>query len=101
MADSETFTSAARVIEDNTHLNAMQARGLVRLLLKETGLDARSFTPQQMTQLGRTMLEGALAKNGIADTRSVVEKWLLRAGGLQAPTLTDSVEEVFARMGIR
>lgn len=107
MADSDDFVMVARVIERTTTLNEMQSRGLVRRLLKEAGLSADA-SPDQLAAVGRSLLAEALKKNGVTDAGPVVTQWL-DACARQAETLrtsgrlrvSNTVEEVFARMGLK
>jgi hypothetical protein len=108
VADSDDFVVVARVIERSTSLNEMQSRGLVRRLLKEAGLNADDATPDQLAAVGRSLLGEALKKNGVADVAPVVSQWL-EVCARQAETLrtsgrlrvSNTVEEVFARMGLK
>jgi hypothetical protein len=108
MADNEEFVAVARVIERATSLNQMQSRGLVRRLLKKAGLDSKDVTAHQLAAVGRALLSEALQKNGVTDTAPVVTHWLdYCARQIEKPRTDDrtrvsnTVEEVFARMGIR
>jgi hypothetical protein len=108
MADNEQFEEIAQVIERTTSLDPTQSRGLVRRLLKEAGLNSQDVTPYQLTALGKTLLNGALVENGIADPDNVVYQWLahcerqierVKAG--ERVIVSNTVEEVFARMARR
>ena len=108
MVDSEDFVAVARVIEQTTSLNELQSRGLVRRLLKQAGLDARDVSAEQLTAVGRTLLAGALQKNGVTEPASVVAGWheccLKRIEQFRTSErmrVTNTVEEVFARMGLK
>jgi hypothetical protein len=108
MADSEDFMAVARVIEKTTPLNEMQSRGLVRRLLKQAGLDAQDVSPQQLAAVGRSLLREALQKNGVSDADAVIAQWLdccakqdERSRASERLRVTNTVEEVFARMGLK
>ena len=107
MADSESFVMVSRVLERTTSLNELQARGLVRRLLKEAGLSAEDVSALQLAAVGRTLLGPALAKQGVADVERVRHEWLDSCKGdertrpAQRTTVSNTVEEVFARMGLR
>lgn len=108
MADSEDFLAVARVIERATPLNELQSRGLVRRLLKQAGLDAQDVTPQQLVAVGRSLLQEALQKNGVADAAPVIGQWVdccakqdERARTSERLRTSNTVEEVFARMGLK
>ena len=108
MADSEEFMAATRVIERTTPLNELQSRGLVRRLLKQAGLDAQDVTPQQLLAVGNSLLQEALQKNGVADAAPVVSQWIdccakqdERMRASERMRVSNTVEEVFARMGLK
>ncbi len=108
MADSEDFLAVARVIEKGTPLNEMQSRGLVRRLLKQAGLAAQDVSPQQLLVVGKTLLRQALQKNGVTDANAVIAQWLdccarqeERTRASERMRVTNTVEEVFARMGLK
>lgn len=95
------------VLERTTSLNELQARGLVRRLLKQAGLEAGDVTPAQLSAVGRMLLHEALAKNGVVDIDNVVTQWLESCTQQAAVPRTserlrisNTVEEVFARMGL-
>ena len=108
MADSEEFEAIARVIERTTSLNQMQSRGLVRRLLRQAGLDSQDVTAHQLAAVGRNLLVGALQKNGVTDIDNVTTHWMdycaqqvERAKAGERGRVTNTVEEVFARMTLR
>lgn len=108
MADSDDFLAVTRVVERFTTLNEMQARGMVRRLLKQAGLDPREVTAQQLAAVGRSLLEQTLAKNGVQEPQQVAQQWLEccarqieTARASERLKLSNTVEEVFARMGLR
>lgn len=108
MADSEDFVAVARVIERATSLNELQSRGLLRRLLKQAGLASQEVSAHQLAAVGRALLADALRKNGVTDVDSVVTQWMdccakrrERARASERMRASNTVEEVFARMGIR
>ena len=49
MADATAFKRVCGEVEAGTGLSALEARGTVRLALKQAGFDAKSVNPQQMS----------------------------------------------------
>ena len=105
MADSEEFVAVARVIERTMALNELKSRGLVRLLLKQAGLDARTVNARELAAVGRALLGESLRKNGVVDVDGVLAQWLDCCAAQNAATrssermrVTNTVEEVFARI---
>jgi hypothetical protein len=108
MADSDEFTAVVRVLERHGKLNELQARGLVRRLLNQAGLRSSDVTAHQLATVGRTLLAESLRKNGVADSGLVVTQWLdccakqsERAKTSERGRVTNTVEEVFSRMGLK
>lgn len=108
MADSDDFVAVARVVERASKLSEMQSRGLVRLLLKQAGLSSKDVNATQLVAAGKTLLHEALVKNGVADPQDVIRQWLeCCTRQIEAPRtsermrVSNTVEEVFARMGLR
>ena len=50
MADSPAFDCVCEKLEEAPPRDRLQARGTVRLALKQAGLDARSVTPDQSSK---------------------------------------------------
>lgn len=108
MADGEDFLLIARVIERTTSLNELQSRGMVRRLLKQAGLNATDVTAHQLAAVGKTLLASALERNGITENEPVIKLWLdacsrqlERAKTTDGGRVSNTVEEVFARMRLR
>jgi hypothetical protein len=103
MADS-LFEFVAAKVEERTDLDKLEARGTVRIALKEAGLDPRSVTVDQMA----VMLEKSLPRE--LETRGVSGAAELCRGlgtALKGYTVTEpraaheSPEDVFRRLGGR
>lgn len=100
MADSAAFDFVCEQLEQRTSLDRLEARGTVRISLKEAGLEARSVTPEQMKVVVDKVLPGELATRGIDDVDGVLSQ--LRSGldSVQAgPADADAPDEVFRRLG--
>ena len=50
MPDSAAFEWTCNELEERCSLDRLEARGTVRLALKQAGLEARSVTPEQMKE---------------------------------------------------
>jgi hypothetical protein len=64
MADS-IFDFVAGELERRTDLARLEARGTVRLALKEAGLDARGVTREQMLVTLEKILPGEIRTRGV------------------------------------
>ena len=103
MADS-LFQFVAGKLEERTRLDKLEARGTVRLALKEAGLEPRGVTVEQMS----VMLEKAMAKElvarGVADAEEVCRGLVQSVkdfDGDQPRSTSESPEDVFRRLGGR
>ena len=67
MADSEVFDFVCSELERRTNLDRLEARGTVRLTLKQAGLEARNVTAQQMGVAVEKLLPGELESRGVTD----------------------------------
>lgn len=101
MADSPAFELAAQVLERDTRLDRLEARGTVRLLLKAAGLDSRGVTPDQMATVVAKLLRRELEARGVEAGDSVCAALGRQLGGLETSHAVETPEAVFARLGGR
>jgi hypothetical protein len=100
MASSTAFEWLCQELEERTDLDRLEARGTVRLALKQAGLQAEAVTGGQLAVVLARVLPGELTGRGIEDAESVCQKL---AGGLREipgePSGHETPEAVFARLG--
>lgn len=100
MADSKVFTWVSQELAAATPLSDIEARGTVRLALKEAGLEARSVDAEQMAVVLRQVLPRELASRGIDAPEVLCSGMVPRlprdadAGGS-----AETPEQVFQRLG--
>jgi len=99
MADSKAFTTLCEELESSSTLDRLEARGTVRLALKQAGLEAGSVTASQLAVVVEKILPGELKTRGIDDADSVCTQL-----GTSLKTMPDedggeSPEAVFKRLG--
>jgi len=99
---AEIFDLVAAELERRTDLARLEARGTVRLALKQAGLDARSVTGEQMAVTLERVVPAELRARGIQDAERVC-RGILTA--LQAHPSTqsqaaasESPEAIFRRL---
>jgi len=68
---SKLFDFVADAIEQRTNLAKLEARGTLRLALKESGFDADSITAHDMAVVLERVMPTELASRGIDDAESV------------------------------
>ncbi len=102
MADSAAFDFVCERIQQGTSLDRLEARGTVRLALKQAGLEARSVTPDQMKVVVEKVLPGELESRGIEGAEGVCGGLAAGLAGVDAGAgAGESPDEVFRRLGGR
>jgi hypothetical protein len=99
MADSPAFEVACEVLERDTSLDRLEARGTVRLALKAAGLDARSVAADQMAVVAANLLPRELQSRGVEGVDRVCAGLRTRLEGLAPAGGSETPEAVFARLG--
>jgi hypothetical protein len=100
MADSAAFEWVCGELEDTTSLSGLEARGTVRLALKQAGLEAKRVKVSEMAVVLNKMMPAELVSRGVEDGEGCCAGLV---AGLNAAGLTDeateSPEAVFSRLG--
>jgi hypothetical protein len=100
MSSATAFDWTCDELERLTSLDTLEARGTVRLAVKEAGLDPRTASPHQLSVVVERILAGELRARGIESADQVCASL---ATGLksQEPASEggESPEEVFKRLG--
>ena len=100
MSTSAAFDCVARRLTEWTLLDALAARGTVRIVLKEAGLDAASVAPHQMVAAARRLLPEALRTRGVADSDAVSARICDDLANVSDDVVVrETPERVFARLG--
>ncbi len=101
MADSAAFETASEKLESCTNLDRLEARGTIRLLLKEAGLDAKRVRSLELRKVAEKLLARELENRGVADSAGAVAAVVAALVTVPACVESDSPEDVFARLGGR
>jgi hypothetical protein len=99
MADLTAFEHACEGLERLTNLSRLEARGTMRIVLKEAGLDPGSVKAGELRVVAKKTLPKQLAARGVEDAESVCERLGSELGGIQDTAGGDTPEAVFARLG--
>jgi len=103
MSDTSLFDGAAERLHGSTDLSQLAARGVLRLALKEAGLEPKDLDGSKFAAIARHLLPAVLKKNGVKDVDAVINAMTEHVSKLeQSPRGTEkqtSVESVFARLG--
>jgi hypothetical protein len=100
MADSPAFDFVCKELEQRSSLDRLEARGTVRIALKNGGLDANGVTPDQMKAVLEKLLPGELSIRGIESAEGLCAD--LAAGVLTVAAgggVSEQPDAVFARLG--
>lgn len=101
-AGESLFDVVADELEARTALEALAARGTLRLVLKSAGLDAKTVTPAQMAVAIEKVLPRELESRGITDASGVctalAETMRARESASGQSADGDSPEAIFRRM---
>jgi hypothetical protein len=97
------FEFIAGKIQQQTDLDQLEARGTVRIALKEAGLDARNVTVGQMSVMLDKTMPRELEARGVADAPGLCRGLIAGLEGFQgdAGGPGESPEDVFRRLGGR
>jgi len=101
MADSAAFERASEELENRTSLDRLEARGTIRLLLKEAGLDAKRVRSLELRKVAEKLLAKELENRGVSDPAAAVAAIVAALVGVHDGAESESPEDVFARLGGR
>jgi len=99
MADSPIFELVCTELEARTSLGRLEARGTVRLALKEGGLSASSVSGREMQVVLDRLLPDALASRGIENGAALCGQIRSRVAQQQDAPSASSPEAIFSRLG--
>ncbi|MCG8591352.1 MAG: hypothetical protein MJE66_18820 [Proteobacteria bacterium] len=99
MADSPLFEFVANALEQETGFTQLEARGTLRLALREAGLNGASATRSQMIVVIEKILPGELRSRGIEAPEEKAQT-LLRglAGARFESDAEDTPADMFRRI---
>jgi len=99
---TDLFDLAAENLEGSTGMNRLEARGTLRLALKEAGLDARELTIPQLRAVFEKLMPKELEARGVSDAAAICKTAFdeIARGASEADlTAANSPDEVFKRLG--
>ncbi|MGH0036749.1 MAG: hypothetical protein ACQGVK_17125 [Myxococcota bacterium] len=99
MADSAAFDFVCAELEQGTSLDRLEARGTVRLALKEAGLEARSVTPDQISVVVEKLLPGELESRGIENAAGLCASIRSGLSSVSVGAQVETPDAVFQRLG--
>jgi hypothetical protein len=99
VANSTAFDFVCEELELRSSLDRLEARGTVRLALKQAGLDSRTTTPDQMKIVCEKILPAELSARGVDGLDALSCSLIDGLGSLTAEPVADSPDTVFQRLG--
>lgn len=99
MADLTAFDFVCEELEQRSSLSRLEARGTVRLALKQAGLEARATTPAQMIVVCEKILPVELENRGIAEPVVLTHGLIAGLGAFESGAVVETADAVFRRIG--
>lgn len=102
MAGSQGFEWLCEAIEAGSSLERLEARGTVRIALKEAGLEARSVTPSELLVVVEKILPRELRNRGVTGEAALCARLAAGLRNLEAsgaPAAQDTPDAIFRRLG--
>ena len=99
MAGSTAFEAASACLEQSSSLTNLEARGTIRLALKEAGFEAKTATARVLTAVVQRVLPAELRSRRIADPDAICARIALALAGLASEPDAETAEAVFERLG--
>jgi hypothetical protein len=101
MADSPAFAFACGELERLTQWTREQARGTVRLALREAGLSASAVRAREMKVVFERLMPKELASRRVENGEQMCADIGQRVAAVQDDAGADAPDSVFARLGAR
>ena len=101
---TELFDCAAQKLEALTDLDRLEARGTLRIALKEAGLEAKNLSINQLAAVFEKLMPQQLELRAVDDAGSIcsaVIKEVRLSGSSTDALTTPSSDEIFGRLGSR
>lgn len=99
MAESAAFEAACACLETSSSLTKLEARGTIRIALKEAGFEAKTATPQVLGAVVRRVLPAELRSLRVSDPEAICTKIAVTLEGMVSEPASETAEAVFKRLG--
>lgn len=101
MKQASDFDLAAQKLEQCSSFNRLEARGTLRIALRDSGFDAKSVAPGQLRVVIERLLPQHLRDRGIPEPERVCRLLVDSIPDAGSQDADDSPEAIFARLGSR
>jgi hypothetical protein len=98
VSETRSFTSVCERLDSLTKLDRLEARGTVRLALKEAGIDPAAVSPREMSVVLEKVLPAELRARGVASPESICRELAASLSTLPREEGSDSPDRIFARL---
>lgn len=97
----ELFDTAAARLEQHTDFDRLEARGTLRIALKEAGLDPKSLTLDQLRVVFETLMPPHLETRAVANAVEVCRVVIaeLAESGVSERGRVNNADAIFSRLG--
>lgn len=100
MSDSAAFEAACSALETGSTLDRLEARGTIRLVLKQAGLEAKSVKASELRVVIERLLPAELAARGVEQPDVLCGRIAQALQGVTETAVSgDTPESVFSRLG--
>lgn len=102
MAGSTAFEWLCSALEESTTLERLEARGTVRIALKEAGLEPRAVTPSEMRVVAQKVLPRELRQRGVQNEATLCGRLIAGLQVLEGQSegaSADTPDAIFRRLG--
>lgn len=93
------FDAAAEGLEEHTQFDRLEARGTLRIVLKESGLEVDKITFGELKVVFAKLMPPELEMRAVADAVSVCEAVISRLSSMDQAAVGKSTDEIFGRLG--
>jgi hypothetical protein len=97
--DSTAFEAACTRLEQSAALDRLVARGTIRLVLKEAGLDPKTVTGRALAVAVERLLPAALSSRGVAEPERLSASIARVLESIEPRAAGDTPEAIFGRLG--
>ena len=97
-SESSAFTWLCAEVEKATGFSRLEARGTVRIALKEIGLVPADLTPSQAAIVALNVLAGELASRGVQQADALCRRLATEARTLRDERSGAAPDEIFGQL---
>lgn len=102
MAGSTAFEWVCSALEESTSLERLEARGTVRIALKEAGLEPRTVNAAEMRVVAQKVLPRELRQRGVQNEVALCDRLVSGLQVLESQSTSagaDTPDAIFRRLG--